>query len=253
VFFGGCRAAADDLLPVVEIVARDIGWTLDQALAADRAREMAISAERIRVARDLHDGVLQSLTGIRLELQASAADDSTPPVLSERLVDMERALALEQRELRRFIHGLRPAALAGAGDSALADVLDEVRRRIVLEWRAPITIAIHPNDLVLPAPVDRDVCHMVHEGIVNALKHGSPSRVSVDIRMTHETLRIAITDDGRGFPFHGKQDHTELASANTGPASLRERVEALGGRIAVESAANGSCVELFVPVGAAVG
>ncbi len=72
VFFIGIEQATIEIIPAAEVVAREIGNSLDQMCQTERARELAIREERIRVSRDLHDGVLQALTGIRLELQAVA-------------------------------------------------------------------------------------------------------------------------------------------------------------------------------------
>lgn len=94
---------------------------------------------------------------------------------------------------------------------------------------------------------------MVHEAIVNALKHGRPTRVSVDIQVSGDALRISVSDDGRGFPFTGHRDQAALVAANAGPVSLRERTMSLGGRIEVESSAAGSRVDLSIPLGAVHG
>jgi signal transduction histidine kinase len=156
-------------------------------------------------------------------------------------------LSIEQRELRRFIEDLKPTSTVPLGPS-LAGRLDDLRQRIALEWRSPITIRVSPSDLTVPDSIDRDVPLMVHEAIVNALKHGRPSRVAVEVRATDDDLRITVDDDGRGFGFRGRRDHEALITSNAGPVSLRERVASLGGEIAIESGPSGSRVELTVPM-----
>src|SRR5262249_10829745 len=156
-------------------VAREIGASLDQLFVTAQMKEIAASEERIRVARDLHDGVLQSLTGIRLELRAVAAALDEEPSARDRLFAIERALAIEQRELRLFIGGL------GSGGPRDTDTLERrlhaLRERIALEWKMPVTIRYSPNTSPLPERIERAVPLMVHEAVVNALKHGQPSRV----------------------------------------------------------------------------
>ena len=105
-----------------------------------------------------------------------------------------------------------------------------------------------PPELSLPETVDHAVRLMVHEAIVNALKHAHPSRVAVSLDAVDAQLRVSIADDGRGFPFRGRLDHDRLIAANAGPVSLRERVTALDGRMTIESTAAGSRVEFVVPV-----
>src|SRR5205085_9886247 len=106
VYFTGVTAAGD-LRPTLTLVAREVGNSIGQLRLSERIRQLAVHEDRIRVSRDLHDGVLQSLTGIRLELQGIA---ETAGPAADRLRAPERALAIEQRELRLFIDELKPAA-----------------------------------------------------------------------------------------------------------------------------------------------
>src|SRR6185503_1623995 len=108
----------------------------------DRSRQVAIGEERIRVARDLHDGVLQSLTGMRFELQnlATQLQEDSLERTRDRLVAIERALALAQRELRFFIEDLQPIRPAIRAASDLASRLDELKGQIAAQWQTPITV-----------------------------------------------------------------------------------------------------------------
>ena len=72
--------------------------------------------------------------------------------------------------------------------------------------------------------------------------------MSVDVSRLGEGVRIVVSDDGRGFPFVGRYDHTMLVDQDIGPASLRERAAELGGRIAIESSASGARVEIDLPL-----
>ncbi|PYQ99785.1 MAG: hypothetical protein DMF97_10740, partial [Acidobacteria bacterium] len=146
VFFSDVGTPAPEMIPLTEVVAREIGATVDRAYATRQQRSIAASEERIRLARDLHDGVLQSLTGIRLELQAmaAAAASDAPETRRDRLLASERALAIEQRELRFFIEDLKPAPIAAATRS-LDDTLTRVRERIAMEWKVPVSIRVAPQ------------------------------------------------------------------------------------------------------------
>jgi signal transduction histidine kinase len=250
VFFSDLASPSADIMPLAEVVGREIGASLDQLHSYDRSRRLAIAEDRIRLARDLHDGVLQSLTGVRLELQSIARTVSASPAQQaggDRLLAMERALAMEQRDLRRFIEDLKPSTQAAAGGS-LAERLDDIQRRVALEWQAPVTIRVSPSELSVQAAFDHAVPLMVHEAVVNALKHGHPSRVSVDVRAAGDALRVVVSDDGCGFSFSGRYDHAALIAANAGPVSLLERVASLGGKMAIESSPAGSRVELVLPL-----
>lgn len=248
-FFTDLDAASTELMTLTALVAREIGASLDQLHTTEQLAEIAASEQRIRVARDLHDGVLQSLTGVRFELQTVATDlQAGPASVRERLLAIEHALALEQRELRLFIEGLKPAPGAMLGDSPLAVRLQDVQQRIALAWKAPVSIRVSPRTIALPGDLEQAVTFMVHEAAVNALKHADPSRVAVEVTLDERTLRIAVVDDGAGFPFRGRYGHADLARMNLGPESLRQRAGALGGEMTIESSGAGSRVEIAVPV-----
>ena len=88
---------------------------------------------------------------------------------------------------------------------------------------------------------------MIHEAVINALKHAHPSRISVDVDAGDaRQLRITVSDDGHGFPFTGRLDHDALVRSNDAPRSLRDRVVALGGRMSVESGPGGASVEILI-------
>ncbi len=252
VFFAELGGAATDLLSLVEVVAREIGSSLAQFDMHERQQQLAIGEERIRVARDLHDGVLQSLTGVRLELQSLATSLPKGPLddTRDKLLAVERALAIEQRELRFFIDDLKPFAAPKAGAGELSAKLALLRERISLEWKVPITLRVGDPIAPLAPDVEQAVPPMVHEAIVNALKHGHPSRVAVDVATAQDGVRITISDDGRGFPFRGRYDHARLATSNVGPVSLRERVASLGGQMTIESSDAGARVEILLRLAA---
>lgn len=248
VFFSDLGTPPAEALPLTELVAREIAASLHQFRSARQREELAAREERVRVARDLHDGVLQALTGVRLELRAltklTTPDDES---LETRLVSIERALAMEQRELRFFIAGLEP----GTGGSleradGLSRRLDSVRERLSLEWQTPVTLRVSPQVFHVPESLQEAVPLMVHEAAVNALKHARPSRVSVDVESTDGQLRIAVTDDGHGFPFKGSFTHETLAAAHVAPRSLFDRVSALGGQLSIDSSDRGSRVEMLL-------
>lgn len=249
VIFSDFGTPATEALALTRLVAREIASSLDQLHSASQRQELAAREERIRVARDLHDGVLQGLTGVRLELRALAnvvartSDQET----REQLVTLERALAMEQRELRYFISGLEPGANQRIGrGSPLALRLDGIRERLALEWKTPVTLRVAQGLEALPDAIEEAVPLMVHEAAVNALKHAQASRVAVDVDGGQGRLTIAVTDDGRGFPFKGRYNHDTLADSPTVPRTLFDRVSALGGRLSIESSERGSRVEMLL-------
>ena len=270
VFFSELSSLTPDVIPLVEVVAREVGNSLEQLYGHDRLQQLAIREDRLRVARDLHDGVLQSLTGARFQLQLLA--DDSPASVRDRLLAVERAIAIEQRELRLFIDALKPA-LPPQASGPVAAGLESERARLAAEWKTPISLRVDPADMALPPQTDQEVRLMVREAVVNALKHAQPSRVAVEVqaddgrsdsrsgspvsadapgsaepKSSRRTVRIIVSNDGRGFPFRGRYDHAQLVASNAGPVSLRDRVQALAGTLAIESMPTGSRVEISVPI-----
>jgi signal transduction histidine kinase len=248
VFFSDLGGPTAESVVLTEVVARAVGESLDQLRIGQQLREIGAREERILLARDLHDGVLQSLTGIRFELQAVASTlaNDTADAGRDRLLAIERALAIEQRELRLFIDDLKPHDAGGGG--ALEERLQALRERVALEWKVPVTIRVTPGPFALSAALQQAVPLMAHEAIVNAVKHAHPTRISVDVQIDGRLLRMIVSDDGSGFSFRGRYAHQALIEMNLGPASLRERAASLGGEMSIESTATGSKVEIAVPL-----
>jgi len=213
---------------------------------AEQSRELAVRKARIRMSRDLHDGILQGLTGIRLELH-DIAEASVASVVHDRLLATERALAIEQRELRRLIDDLNPKAGVRAGTETLDGSLRRKVARLSLEWKTPITVHVMPSDLAVPAPLEQAIGMMCQEATINALKHAHPTRVSISVAASDADVRLTVVDDGRGFPFSGRFDHDALVDEDLGPVTLRERAASMNGRLAVESGTRGSRVEITLP------
>ena len=248
VYFGGLVPAPADVSPAVEVVAREIGNSLDRLYVAEGMRQLALREDRMRVSRDLHDGVLQALTGIRLDLQDLAQDSAVQPAAHDRLLAAERALATEQRELRRFIDGLKPEVTQPREPGGpLVGALRDLTARLSTEWKTPITLRVGPPDLAVEGPLANPLRLMVHEAVINALKHGHPSRVAVTIEAGDSGLSVTVTDDGRGFPFRGRLDHDAVMHSDATPVTLRDRVAALNGKIAIDSGARGARVEILLP------
>jgi signal transduction histidine kinase len=246
VFFTGLGTPTAEIVPLTDVVSRGIGWSIEQIQLTARLQAIGASEERIRLARDLHDGLLQSLTGVRLELRAlqdAVAGNDESAV--GRLHALERALALEQRELRYFINGLKPTPQR-IDDGSLAARLDELGQRIALEWKTPVSIRVAAGARTSSAQVAQAVPLMVHEAVVNAMKHARPTRVAVNVEVTDGHLRIVVRDDGCGFEFKGRHDHEALNRSTEVPRSLFDRVTALGGQMSIHSSAEGSQVEMLL-------
>ena len=262
--FRGRQALTSDDLLLGEAVAGMVAARLESLYLTRSLEERAATEARIRLARDLHDGVLQSLTGIglRLEtvrrlLQAQGRAARGEPGGTEdgaamaRLEELQSLIALEQRDLRFFIQELKPRPAAEPGEpGGLRLQVAELVRRLELEWGLRVDLQTEGADEEIPPALTREIYHIVREALVNAVRHGEASRVRVEIRAGGERVQIAVSDNGKGFPFAGRFSPAELAEGNLGPRNLRERVCALGGNVALESSRAGARLDVLLPAGA---
>lgn len=237
---------ADDLL-FGELVARFVVSRLDQFYLLHRAQQFAVGSERLRLSRDLHDGVLQSLTGAALQLEAVRALMTRDPAAAlERLTEVQGVIATDQRELRSFIRQLRPAA-AHETDVRLSDRFAQLADRFRKQWG--LTVDVHLDGLkqLLPQDLKHEIYSIVSEAVANAAKHADAAHVEVRIDTTQDAVNVTVRDDGRGFPFIGHYDLQELNEMKRGPVTLKERVSFLGGNLLIDSTPHGSTVQVNVP------
>lgn len=235
---------------LAEIVADVIASRLDSFYLAERLRQTATTEERIRLARDLHDGILQSFTGIALRLAAiQRLLDSDPVAARVAVTDVQRVLASEQRSLRFFIQELRPAAHGDEAEVSLEGRLRELARLVELEWDLQVDLHLDAGDVSLSPALSRDVYHIVREGLINAARHSGATKVRVTLQHAADgPLAVGIVDDGRGFVMAGRFTSEDLARENFGPRTLRERVDALRGSLTLESGTGGASLSILLPM-----
>jgi signal transduction histidine kinase len=218
-----------------DLVAMAIGNAENQAqLAASRVRIVTASDEaRRRIERDLHDGAQQRIVSLGLELRLAQAGvpDGIPEVRAalDRIADDLGHLLDELRETARGIH---PAMLSEGG---LQPALRTLARR------APLPVELDlATDARFPEPVEVAAYYVVSEALTNAVKHATASRVAVSLAARDGALQLSVDDDGVG----GADPH-----GGSGLIGLRDRVEALGGTIVVESPKGaGTRVAVRLPV-----
>ncbi|HEX7150241.1 MAG TPA: histidine kinase [Thermoanaerobaculia bacterium] len=242
----GAAAADEDDARLAQIVARLVSSGLDQLHLMDVLRERATAGERLRLSRDLHDGLLQTLGGIALHAQtARRVVTRDPRVAEERLELIVTQLTEGQRSLRDFVDDLRPELTLRR--EALHARLGRLAQSIALQWDVAIQLDAERAVDAIEGRAAEDVVALVAEALTNAAKHAEARRIEGCVTLAEGAVCIDVRDDGRGFPFHGRRELAELVEAGEGPWSLKERIRALGGALTIESSAHGSRVALRVP------
>jgi signal transduction histidine kinase len=213
-------------------------------------RQTAATEERIRLCRDLHDGLLQSLTGAALQLEtARRLMEKDPQTARERIADIQKLIYNEQWDLRSHIRQLKPPySTLPESDGDLAGRLKELAERIERQWGPRVELDVKLNQNPLPRAVSYEAYFIVHEAMINAARHSKASSIHAEIIRDPNVLRIVVADNGSGFSFRGRHDQSALAQMNLGPITLRERVASLGGSLTIESGDAGASLEIALPI-----
>lgn len=232
---------------LIEMLAAHAAIAIENARLYEQARELSIVEERNRLARDLHDAVVQKLFGVVLAAQSASTllAREAPAARGAARGQVERVGELAQDaigELRALIFQLRPASVESEGlAAALAKHVQVLRR-------------VHPQEIELEVAgdsrlrpgLDDEVFRIAQEGLHNALKHAAAERLEVRLEEDGQRLLLTVRDDGVGFdPGAGAHRARRL-----GLTSMEERARGLGGSLAIASRPGaGTTVNLEVPLG----
>ena len=243
------RASADDLL-LGDIVGRLVAGGLELQTLLEQLRESAAGDERVRIARELHDGVLQSLTAASLQAQrARQSVRSSPAEADRRLATVEETILSEQQALRLAIEDLKPGAIRETTPVDVIPRLREAATRVARQWDIRVHLNLQRNVQPIRQRTAHELTRMLQEALVNAVRHGAASEVTVTCIQTEGALALSVSYQGRGFSgFEGRHDLASLNRMKVGPRTLKERVAAAGGSLIIESDERGARVEVRLPL-----
>jgi signal transduction histidine kinase len=228
---------------LTQMLAAHASIAIENARLYERARELSFVEERNRLARDLHDSVVQKLFGIVLAAQSAATLFDRDRQRAQDEVNRLQELAQEAiGELRSLIFQLRPAAVEVEGLAAALSKHVQVLRRV---HGLEIDLAVAGEPRLRPG-IDDEVFRIAQEALHNALRHAAASRLEVQLEEGRRRLALTVRDDGRGF------DPTSpaLRSRRLGLTSMEERAGALGGTLTIGSEpGTGTTIRLEVPLG----
>lgn len=199
----------------------------------------ALAGERERIARELHDGTIQSLfaIGIGLRTVGARAPDST---LQKGVQNAVRELDMVIRDLRNYVFGLRPLALSSR---PLGQALEELTRDLEAKTRIRALADVDHMLAAELAPKGGDVIQLAREALSNVSRHANARTCRLNLRRDGKTAVLEIQDDGRGFSV------SDVDGAGHGLVNMRERVAELGGNATVEAApSHGTTVRITIPM-----
>ena len=224
-------------------LALQVSPAIYSAFLTSRLRSRAGALERARVARELHDGVIQSLIGLEMEVDVLRRQpDAYPATLVDRLGHIQRILRQEVLNLRELMQQMKPIDIRPTQLlDFLVTMVDKFQRDTGISSRFVSTL----TEVSLPPRVCNQLARIVQEALVNARKHSGAHKVLVQLGQQDGRLKLAIDDDGRGFDFSGRLSLSELDAIRKGPLVIKERVRSIGGELVVESEpGKGSRVEV---------
>ncbi len=214
------------------VLAAFAATAIESARLNEQTATMLLSSERERIAREIHDGVMQSLFSMSLALEVCKKGIYRDPTeVYQRLDELQDQLNMAAAELRRYIYDLKPARLSELGLASavqywIRDVTSgtPVRGRFVIEGESPS----------LTAREEACLYRVAKEAVANAVRHADAR--NVDVRLIHGPgwVKMTVSDDGKGF-----DPDMQQTSAGMGLRSIRDRVRGEGGELAIESADGG--------------
>jgi ligand-binding sensor domain-containing protein/two-component sensor histidine kinase len=214
-------------------------WILYQLRIRDFKTQFAmILAERSRIARELHDTLIQGFSGVTMEMQALCARLSSPEerrTLQEIVQDAARSL----REARRSVAGLRGAPGAQSG---LGSAIAQAARQITEAKDVRLKLELEQNVRELPAEVEYNLLRIAQEAVSNSVKHSGARMIEVSLQSTAALVSLAIKDDGSGF------GDGVAKTGHYGLIGMRERATHIGAGFQIDSeSGRGTTIRVMLP------
>ena len=231
-----------------EKIAQQVSGELENVFLLRHLRARAIEAERSRISRDLHDGILQTLLSIEIQLDVLRRKVTTQPEqLEAGLTSLQQTVRNEGGELRHLVTDLRPLRVQSAD---LVDLMRGFAERFRNESGLALDLLVDSVDLHAPDRVCREIFQIYREALNNIKKHAKASHVVVKLSQDDSRLALVVDDNGEGFSFAGRFTGDELDRLRLGPISIKERTRTVGGVLTVESnPGHGARLTIEVPLG----
>ena len=236
----------EEELRFLQEFAQQVGPAIYNVYLMRRLRERAGALERARFARELHDGAIQSLIAVEMQLDVLRRQSGTQaPVVNAELGRMQKLLPRRSLEVARVDAGYE--IVRGRCGSLLGFISDTVER-FRRETGIAAEFVSELERVELAQKGCRELARIVQESLVNVRKHSGAHHVLVRLAQRGGNLQLTVEDDGKGFSFSGRLSHSELETSGKGPAVIRERVRLLAGELAIESTpGHGARLEVRIP------
>ena len=209
-----------------------------------RASRETAGEERARLARELHDGTIQSLLGVELRLEGVKQRADLPPGIRENIGELQNIIRREAKSLRNLVNDSRRKALR---PERLLEFLSELLERFQRDSGVVTRFFADLDNYPMPPRICHEIARMAEEGITNVHRHSKASALTVRIGCVGKNWVLVMVDDGIGFEFHGVWSLEKLMTSGQGPRVMKERVQSLRGNLMIESTPTGARIEISIP------
>jgi signal transduction histidine kinase len=235
----------EEELRFLQELVRQIGPAVYNVYLLRRLRLRAGAVERARFARELHDGAVQSLIAVEMQVDVLRRQSGKSESMEEELGRIQGLLREEVLKLRELMQQMK--SLDVDSRRLLGFLADAVER---FQRETGITARFYSDleELDMPQPVCREVARIVQEGLVNVRKHSGAHQALVRLSAKDGRWKLIIEDDGHGFAFAGRLSRLEEDTEGRGPLVIKERVRLIEGELTIESIpGRGSRLEISIP------
>jgi len=234
----------EELRFLLDIV-RQVGPAIYNVYLLHRLRRRAYAAERARVARELHDGAVQSLIAVEMQVDVLRRQaEANRPIDGE----LERIQGLLREEVLKLRELMQQMKAIDVDSQKLLAVLRDAVERFQRETGINARFVTDIVQLDMPQRMCQEFLKIVQEGLVNVRKHSGARHALIRLASLGDQWSLTLEDDGKGLSFAGRYNEQQMQQVGIGPMIIRERVRLLGGELTVESnPGQGTRLEVIVP------
>jgi signal transduction histidine kinase len=225
-------SGGEDDLRFLQDLVRQVSPAVYNVYLLRRLRKRAGALERARLVRELHDGAVQSLIGVEMQVDVLRR---THPMASALALELERIQQLLREEVLKLRELMQEMKSADVDARRLPGFLQDTVDRFQRETGIRAQFLMDDQEFLLPQPVCRELVRITQEALVNVRKHSGATHVLVQLLESKGSWELIVEDDGAGFPFAGRVSCPELEKAGYVPAIIRERVRLIDGELTIES------------------
>ena len=205
---------------------RQIGPAIYNVYLLHRLRRRAGAAERARFARELHDGAVQSLIAVEMQVDVHPTSGRSGRGIAGELGRIQGLLREEVLKLRELMQQMKAIDV---DSQRLLGVLHDTVERFQRETGISARFVTDIENFDMPQRVCRELLRIVQEGLVNVRKHSGARHALVRLGCNAERWNLTIEDDGKGFVFAGRYSHDQVEEIGKGPMIIKERVRLIAG------------------------